>query len=292
MAAVRTAAQDVSPAHETHVVGDIGAAPPWDEVLPGVDAVIHLAALVHQMGEVTPSVDEYRRVNTRGTEQLGEACVRNGVRRIVFLSSIKVNGECTPLKPFAEEDIPAPLDAYGVSKLEAEQALMELASRRRIEAVVVRPPLVYGPGVRANFRRLMDVVFRVRPLIVPRLKGKRSMIALGNLSDVLTVCAEHPRAANQLFLVSDNEDVTVSDLMQRLALAMNRSIRTVPVSEGLLRFAARILGKEREMRRITDPLTVSPDKAMNRLDWFPPLNMNAGLAETVEWYLREGGGRT
>lgn len=273
---------------EARVIGDIGGDTLWQEVLPGVEVVIHLAALVHQMGKVVPSSDEYRRVNATATRQLAEACARHGVRRMVFLSSIKVNGECTPAKPFTEEDVPAPLDAYGISKLEAEQGLMAVGKSTGLETVVVRPPLVYGPRVRANFRRLLGVVAKAKPLVVPRLKSKRSMIALGNLADVLAVCAENPQAANQVFLVSDNEDVTVSELMQRLAQAMNRRILVLPASEGLLRLAAKVLGKEQEVRRLVDPLQVSPAKAIRRLKWSPPLDMNAGLAETVKWYLGQG----
>ena len=270
---------------ESRIIGDIGDNPPWHDVLPGVEVVIHLAALVHQMGNVVPSPEEYRLVNATATRKLAEACARHGVRRMVFLSSVKVNGECTPSNPFTEEDAPAPLDAYGVSKLEAEQGLMAVGKMTDLETVVVRPPLVYGPGVRANFRRLLGVVARVRPLIVPGLKSKRSMIALANLADVLAVCAENPQAANQIFLVSDNEDVTVSDLMQRLAHAMNRRILVLPASEGLLRLAAKVLGNSQEVRRLVDPLQVSPAKAIRRLKWSPPVDMNAGLAATVEWYL-------
>ena len=270
---------------EIRVIGDIGANPPWHEVLPGVEVVIHLAALVHQMGKVAPSLDAYRHVNVTGTTRLAEACVQYGVSRIVFLSSIKVNGECTPIKSFSEEDIPAPLDAYGVSKLEAEQVLTEMAKKGDIENVVIRPPLVYGPGVRANFRRLMAIVRKMNPLIVPGLSSKRSMIGLGNLVDVISACAVHPSAANQLFLVSDNDDVTVSDLMQRMAREMNRKALVVPVSSGFLRFTAKVLGREQEIRRIIDPLTVSPAKVMQRLGWVPPFDMNAGLAETVRSFL-------
>jgi len=276
---------------DTRIIGDVAGDPPWREVLPGVDVVIHLAALVHQMGKVTPSPDEYRRVNATGTRQLAEACARHGVRRMVFLSSVKVNGEGTPLEPFTEENAPAPLDAYGISKLEAEEGLGAVGKMTGLETVIVRPPLVYGPGVRANFRRLLAVVARVRPLIVPELRSKRSMVSLANLADMLAVCAENPRAANQVFLVSDNEDVTVSDLMQRLAHAMNRRILIIPASEGLLRFAAKVFGKEQEVRRLVDPLRVSPNKAMTRLNWSPPLDMNAGLAQTVEWYRGLSGSR-
>lgn len=281
--AVRDRDSNAGPSRQ--VIGDIGANPPWHELLPGVEVVIHLAALVHQMGKATPGLDAYRQVNVTGTTRLAEACVRHGVGRMVFLSSIKVNGECTPAKSFSEEDTPAPLDAYGVSKLEAEQVLAEMAKKGDLENVVIRPPLVYGPGVRANFRRLMSIVRKMNPLIVPGLSSKRSMIGLGNLVDVISACAVHPGAANQLFLVSDNEDVTVSDLMQRMAREMNRKALVVPVSNGFLGFAARMLGREQEIRRIIDPLTVSADKVMTRLGWVPPFDMNAGLAETVRSFL-------
>ena len=270
---------------EYRVIGDIGGNPSWDEVLAGVDVAIHLAALVHQMGEAPP-LAEYRRLNVGGTAQLANACVRHGVSRMVFLSSIKVNGECTPTGPFTEADEPAPLDAYGISKLEAEQALTAIANQGGMQTVVVRPPLVYGPGVRANFLRLLGVVRKLRPLVIPRLKSKRSMIALGNLVDILAVCSEHQAAANQLFLVSDNEDVTVTDLMQRMALAMKRKSMVVPLPVGWLRLAAKVIGKEQEIRRLTDPLTVNPEKAMKLLGWRPPLDLNAGLAQTVDWYRR------
>ena len=267
------------------VIGDIGANPPWDLVLPGVDVVVHLAALVHQMGE-PPSLEAYRRVNVEGTVQLANAAVRHGVRRIVFLSSIKVNGEITPGASYTERDAPLPGDAYGVSKQEAEAALTELGREGKIETVLVRPPLVYGPGVRANFLRLMATVQRMNPVIVPRFTGRRSMIALANLVDLLAVCTSHPKAANELFLTSDNEDITVSDLILRLARIMNRKALSVPVPQPLLRALAKALGKEPEIRRLMDPLTVSPEKAMRVLGWVPPVDVNAGLAFTVDWYRR------
>lgn len=270
---------------EARAIGDIAANPPWHDVLPGVEVVIHLAALVHQMGKGTPSAEEYKRVNATATRQLAEACARHGVRRMVLLSSVKVNGECMPGKPFTEDDAPEPVDAYGISKLEAELGLRAVGKMTGLETVVVRPPLVYGPGVRANFRRLLGVVAKVRPLIVPGLKGKRSMIGLANLADILAVCAEHPKAADQVFLVSDNEDVTVSELVQRMARAMNRRVLILPGCGGVLRLAARAVGKEQEVRRLVDPLRVSPEKAMRRLNWSPPMDMNTGLAETVKWYL-------
>ena len=288
VAALRAPISGTEPAlggAEVKIIGDIAADPPWHEILPGVEIVIHLAALVHQMGKVTPSPDAYRHVNTAATVQLADACVRHGVRRLIFLSSIKVNGEGTPKEPYAETDTPAPLDAYAISKLEAEQALNQPERGERIEIVVVRPPLIYGPGVRANFRRLMAMVSSMNPVLIPQLRGKRSMIFVGNLVDFLTVCCSHPSAGGQLFLVSDNEDVSVSDLMQRLAHTMKRRALRIPLPEGMLRLAARVLGKEQEMRRLMDPLTIRPAKAMKVLGWRPPFDLNTGLARTVEAWL-------
>ena len=286
VAALRAPISGTEPAlgvAEVKIIGDIAAHPRWDEALPGVDVVIHLAALVHQTEK--PPVEEYRRVNAAGTARLARAAAEFGVRRLVFLSSLSVNAGRPASSAFTEEDAPSPRDDYGISKLEAEQELQEIQRGGDLETVIVRPPLVYGPGVPANFLRLLRIVHRMNPLIVPRLQGKRSMIGLGNLVDVLTVCATHPRAANQLFLVSDNEDVTVSDLMQRMAREMKHRTWTVPGSESLLRLAAKLIGREDEVRRVIDPLTVSPAKAMRLLNWTPPFDLNAGLATAVQWFL-------
>jgi nucleoside-diphosphate-sugar epimerase len=264
-------------------IGDISSNPKWEDLLPGTDVVIHLAALVHQMG-TPPTLGAFRRINLDATEQLAKACVRSGVRRLVFLSSVKVNGESTPDGPFTENLPPAPLDPYGISKMEAELVLERLSQTGSLETVSVRPPLVYGPGVRANFRRLLGIVERMNPLVIPSLKSKRSLVGLGNLVDFLSVCAEHPQAVNQTFLVSDREDLTVSELMQRIASAMGRKSYLVPASEGTLRFVARLLGRGDEIRRILDPLTVSSQKSLDMLNWTPPFSVSSGLDLTAKWY--------
>ncbi|HEU5021292.1 MAG TPA: NAD-dependent epimerase/dehydratase family protein, partial [Bryobacteraceae bacterium] len=246
---------------------------------------IHLAALVHQMGEQKPSLDAYRRVNTVATERLAEACARHGVGRMVFLSSIKVNGEGGSERAYTEADAPGPRDAYGISKLEAEMALVRTGAAGKLETVVVRPPLIYGPGVRANFQRLLSVSYRMNPVPAPKFTGMRSMISLGNLTDFLSLCGSHPKAAGQLFLISDNEDVTVSELIRRIASLMGRRSVNLPVPEGALRFAARLAGREEEIRRLADPLRISPAKAMSMLGWSPALSLDGGLEEVVKWYL-------
>jgi UDP-glucose 4-epimerase len=270
---------------DVQTIGDIAENPRWAEILPGVDVAIHLAALVHQMGEQKPSLDAYRRVNTVATERLAEACVRHGVRRMVFLSSIKVNGEGGSDHAYTEADAPGPRDAYGVSKLEAELALAQAGAAGNLETVVVRPPLIYGPGVRANFQRLLSVSYRMNPVPAPKFTGMRSMISLRNLVDFLSLCSSHPNAAGQLFLISDNEDVNVSELIRRIASFMGRRSVNLPAPEAALRFVASLAGKQEEIRRLADPLRVSPAKAMGMLGWSPALTLNGGLEEVVKWYL-------
>jgi UDP-glucose 4-epimerase len=270
---------------DVRAIGDIAANPRWGEMLPGVDVAIHLAALVHQMGEQKPSIDAYRRVNAVATQRLADACIRHGVARLIFLSSIKVNGEGGSDRKYLETDEPAPQDAYGISKLEAEIALTQPPVAGNIETVIVRPPLIYGPGVRANFQRLLAVSYRMNPVPVPKFTGLRSMISLGNLVHFLSLCISHPKAAGQLFLISDNEDVTVSELIRRVACFMGRRTLHVPLPERMLRFAATAAGREQEMRRLADPLRISAAKAISALNWSPWLTLDAGLEEVVTWYL-------
>lgn len=273
---------------DVRVIGDITAEPRWPEILPGIDVAIHLAALVHQMGEQRPSPEAYNRVNAVATGRLAEACVRHGVARLLFLSSIKVNGEGGSERAYTETDTPAPQDAYGISKMEGEIALTQGRLGEDLETVIIRPPLIYGPGVRANFLRLLNVSYRLNPVPVPKFAGLRSMVSLANLVHFLALCASHPQAAGHLFLISDNEDVTVSELIWRIAHLMGRKTISVPLPERLLRFAASIAGREQEIRRLADPLRVSAAKAVSALDWTPPLTLDAGLEEVVRWYLSAG----
>ena len=188
---------------ETAIVGDIGPDTDWRDALAGIDTVIHLAARTHVMHQTGNPLEQYRRINVLGTTHLAHSAARAGVRRMVLLSSIKVNGESTGAAAFTEHDEPRPQDAYGITKWEAEQALREVAAANSLEAVVLRPPLVYGPGVKANFLRLMQAIDRGIPLPLAAIDNKRSLVYLGNLVEALTLCATHPAAAGETFLVSD-----------------------------------------------------------------------------------------
>jgi nucleoside-diphosphate-sugar epimerase len=271
---------------EFAVVGDLGANPNLEGAFENVAVVVHLAARVHMMNDVTAeALKEYRRVNVSGTRALACAAAAQGVRRMVFVSTVKVNGESTPRRPYIEEDPPAPQDPYGVSKWEAEEALRSVAAKTGLEIVIVRPPLVYGPGVRANFLRLMSLVARGIPLPLPDTKNRRSLIGVGNLADFLLHCVSHPEAVNQTFLVSDGEDVSTRELVARLSLALGRSARFLPVPVFAVRLAAQLTGKNAAIDRLFGSLAVNSDKARQRLGWKPPLTLDGGLAATARWYL-------
>lgn len=264
-------------------VGDLGRQTDWSAALSGVDTVIHCAARVHVMhdGAADP-LTLYRQVNLEGTLALARQAVAAGVKRFVFVSSIKVNGEATRVA-FSEATAPTPVDPYGVSKLEAEQALFALGNATGLEVVVVRPPLVYGPGVKANFQALISIVRRGIPLPLAGVtQNRRSLVALDNLVDLLITCAHHPLAANQVFLASDGEDLSTAALLQRLGQAMGTPARLFYVPEPLLRLGARLLGKGQAAQRLLDSLQVDSSKARTRLGWVPPITVDEGLRRVVE----------
>ena len=271
---------------EFAVIGDLGANPNLNGALENVAMVMHLAARVHIMSD--DPVDpwkEYRRVNVEGTEALARAAAEQGVRRMVFVSTAKVNGESTFGKPFTERDPPDPQDPYAISKWEAEEALWSVATKTGLEIVIVRPPLVYGPGVRANFLRLMRLVERGVPLPLPHTKNRRSLIGVENLADFLARCVSHPGAANETFLVSDGEDVSTRELIARLARALGRSARFLPVPELAVRLAAGLVGKKAAANRLFGSLAINSDTAREKLAWKPPVTLDSGLAATARWYL-------
>jgi nucleoside-diphosphate-sugar epimerase len=268
---------------EFAILGDLGANPNLNGALENVGVVVHLAARVHSMhDDAGDSWKEYRRVNVEGTEALARAAAAQGVRRMVFVSTAKVNGESTFGRPFTEGDPPDPQDPYAVSKWEAEEALRSVAAKTGLEIAIVRPPLVYG---RANFLRLMRLVQRGVPLPLPDTKNRRSLIGVENLADFLVLCVSHPGAANETFMVSDGEDVSTRELIARLARALGRSARFLPVPEFALSFLARLVGKEAAVNRLLGSLIVSSDKARQRLGWKPPVPLDRGLATTASWYL-------
>jgi len=266
-------------------VGDIGPDTHWAEALEGVGAVVHLAARVHVMHETAAApLAAFRAVNVAGTERLARVAAEKGVRRFVYASSIKVNGESTATTPFTEADTAAPVDPYAVSKYEAEQALRLTAKETGLEVVIVRPPLVYGPGVGGNFLRLLQLVERGVPLPLALVDNLRSMIYLGNFADALTVCTAHSAAAGQTFLVSDGEDVSTPDLFRALAAALGVPARLFPFPVTLLKLGGLILGKQGEIGRLTGSLQVDSSKIRNTLHWQPRHTLADGLAETARWY--------
>lgn len=256
------------------VVPSLDAATDWTAALQRIEVVIHAAARAHVMrDEALDPLAEYRRVNVAGTLNLARQAAAAGVRRFVFVSSIKVNGESTqPGRPFTADDIPAPEDAYGISKAEAEAGLWEIARAAGMELVIVRPVLVYGPGVKGNLASMMRWVHRGLPLPLGAVTGnRRSLVALDNLVDLLAVCAVHPKAANQVFLASDGEDVSTAGLLQLMAMAAQRPARLLPVPMALLQWGARLLGKQAVAQRLLGSLQVDIQKNRDLLGWQPPV---------------------
>jgi len=264
-------------------VGNIGPDTDWSQVLQGVTSVIHCAARVHVMRETrADALAAFRSVNTEGTRRLAEQAAKAGVKRLVFVSSVKVHGEATkPGVPFRAVDAPAPQDAYGQSKWEAEQALWSVCNATGLEGVVVRPPLVYGPGVGANMARLMKLVASGLPLPLRSIRNRRSLVALDNLTDLLVRCIDHPAAADQTFLVSDDEDLSTPDLIRQMAQAMGRHARLVPVPVILLRLGGSLTGQRAAVDRLVDSLQVDVTLTREALNWTPPLSALEGMQEMV-----------
>lgn len=268
-------------------LGDLTEGQVAPELLQGVDVLVHMAARVHVMHEqASDPLAAFRRINAYATIRLAEAAAAAGVKRFVFVSSIKVNGEETlPGQRFAAEDEPLPVDPYGISKFEAEQGLHQVCERTGMEWVVVRPPLVYGPGVKANFQRLMQVLKKGLPLPVGALHNPRSLVALDNLVDLLVTCLDHPQAANQAFMVSDGDDLSVRVLAERLACLLGSRSWLLPVPAGWLRGGLELIGRAGVAQRLCGELRVDMDKTCSLLGWKPPLTVDEGLARTVAHYL-------
>ena len=270
---------------EDIVVGDLVDVADWSTAMRGVDAVVHLAARVHVMREtVADPVAEFRRVNVEATRRLAEAAAHAGVRRFVFVSSVKVHGERSPGRPFTEADVPAPEDPYGVSKLEAEQMLAGVAAGTGLEVVVLRPPLVYGPGVGGNLRTLLRAVVRGLPLPLGAVRNRRSLVFVGNLADAIVRCVESPAAAGRTFLVDDGEPRSTAQLVGDLARAAGRAPRLVAVPTIVLRAVARGLGQGAAADRLVDDLEIDSSALRQALAWHPPHAYADGIAATVRWF--------
>lgn len=261
------------------VTGDLTAHTDWSSALEDVSVVLHCAARVHVMADKSSSpIDEYRKTNVEGTLNLARQAGATGVRRFVFISSIKVNGEGTKTgDSFSADNSPAPLDPYGVSKMEAEQGLREIAAKTGMEVVIIRPPLVYGPGVKANFQAMMRWLSRGVPLPLGAINNKRSLVALDNLVDLIVTCIDHPAAANQTFLVSDGEDLSTTQLLRRMGQAMGKPARLIPVPPALLKAGAALVGKPELAQRLCGSLQVDIAKTRELLGWSPPISVDEGL---------------
>lgn len=270
---------------QTVTVASMDGQTDWAQALHGCDSVIHAAARVHVMNESsTDPLSEFRRVNVEGTLNLARQAAAAGVRRFVFVSSVKVNGEGTEAgRPYTASDAPAPKDAYGVSKAEAEAGLRLIGKETGLEITAVRPPLVYGPGVKANFASLMRAVRCGLPLPLGAVTGnRRSLVALDNLVDLLITCVDHPAAAGQTFLVSDGEDLSTAALVRRMGEAMGHPARLLAVPTPVLNLGAALLGKRSVAQRLLGNLQVDITHARQTLDWTPPINVNEGLRRAVE----------
>ena len=263
--------------------GAIDAATDWSGALAGVDVVMHLAARVHVMNEnAADPLAAFRAVNVDATVNLARQAARSGVRRFIFLSSVKVNGEETaPGLPFRASDAPHPEDAYGRSKLEAEEALLAIAAETGMDVVIIRPPLVYGPGVKANFASLMKWASRPFPWPFGGVRNRRSLVFVGNLVDFLLLCAHHPAAGNRVFLISDGADLSVGELIAKLSSANGRRALMLPVPPVLLEGLAALLGRRGAARRLLGSLQVDIGETKALTGWSPPYSVEEGLAATV-----------
>lgn len=273
----------------TFVSGEIGPATSWQNGLTGVDVVVHCAARVHVMDDnAADPLEAFRHVNVEGTLNLARQAAAAGVRRFIFISSVKVNGEATqPGKPFTANDVPAPVDPYGISKREAEQGLLELGQDSSMEIVIIRPVLVYGPGVKANFLSMIQWLYKGIPLPLGATSNRRSLVALDNLVDLIVTCIDHPGAAGQIFLVSDGEDLSTTQLLQRMAQALGKQARLLPVPSWILVVSATVLGKRAIAQRLCGSLQVDISKTCSVLGWTPPLSVDDALRVTAQYFLEK-----
>ena len=268
--------------------GDLSPLQVWDNLLLGVDVVIHTAARVHSMHERSSSDMGFRRTNVEGTLNLARQAANLGVKRFIFLSSVKVNGELSnDGEPFLAENTPKPEDAYGVSKMEAELGLYQISNETDMEVVCIRPPLIYGPGVKGNFMVLLRWLQSGIPLPLGAVHNRRSLVAIDNLVDLIVTCIDHHAAADQTFLVSDDKDLSTTELLRLMGSALDRPTRLIPLPSKLLQLGAKLFGKEEITQRLLGNLQVDISKTKGLLSWSPPLTVEEGLKKTADWYHKQ-----
>lgn len=276
-----------NPLHHHIVIGDMDGGTDWLPALAGVEVVIHTAARVHVLHEsVTDPLSEFRHVNIDATVRLAEQAAESGVQRFIFISTIGVLGNYSTT-PMDEHRTPNPPNAYSASKREAEVRLMQVADRTALQAVIVRPPLVYGPGVKANFLRLMQAVDKGMLLPFGRVRNKRDFISIENLCQLVMLCLDHPAAANQIFVVADGEPISTPALIRKLARLMEKPARLLPVPRWLLWQGAKFMRKERLYHSICSSLRIDTSHARTLLGWQPAQSFDEGLRQTVEWYKQQ-----
>ncbi len=283
-AALRREASQTVRVTERCVVGEVNAHTDWGAALEGVDHVIHLAARVHALHDEAGNSPLYTETNSDGTRKLAEAAARAGVRRFLYVSSIKVNGDATLGSPYSASDEPHPMDAYGTSKWLGERYLAQIAAQASMEVSIVRPPLVYGPGVRANFLRLMSWVAGGWPLPLGAVRNRRSLVSVWNLVDLLLNLLTNPAAPGRTWLVSDGEDLSTAELVRRIAVAMNRRVLLLPVPVGAMHVLASLVGRKDEFARLCGSLVVDSAPTRRELGWTPPVGIDEALSRTVAWY--------
>jgi len=282
---VAVRAQSRNAANNKYIsIGDITAHTDWSDVLGRVTNIVHLAARVHITNETSnEAIAAYRAINTDGTLNLARQAAALGVKRFIYASTIKVNGEGQNT-PYLESDLPDPQDAYAVSKCEAERGLWAISEETGMEVVILRIPLVYGPGVGANFFQLLKIIDQGWPLPLSGINNKRSLLYVGNLINAILCVLQHPKAANQLFLLSDGQDASTTQLVTSLAQALGKQTRMFPVSERLLRSVAGVVGKSSVVDRLFGSLHLDSTKIHRELGWSPPFTLQDGLQATAKWY--------
>jgi nucleoside-diphosphate-sugar epimerase len=272
------------PARDCHFFsGELSANTDYRAALSGVDVVIHCAARAHVMNETATNAAElYKDINTHATLALAEQAAASGVKRFIFISTIKVNGEATATgQMFRANDARQPLDHYGESKAKAEIGLLDITQRTGLEVVIIRPPLVYGPGVKANFAAMLKLAKKNLPLPLGAIHNKRSLVAVDNLVDLVLCCVDHPNAANQVFLVSDDQDVSTSELLEMMTRAFGKNPRLLPLPTNWLRVLASVAGKQAVIDRLCGNLQVDIDYTKQTLGWQPPLSLLQGIEQCV-----------
>jgi nucleoside-diphosphate-sugar epimerase len=272
------------PTAEKIVVGDISSETAWGDALENIDCVVHIAARAHVLQAAGRTPESYIETNARGTRCLAKAAAEHRIRKFIYLSSVKVNGEWTEGRAYAASDEPHPQDAYAVSKWLGERYLMEFAAKVPMHAIVIRSPLVYGPGVQANFLRLLRWVDSGWPIPLGSVRNARSLVSVWNLCDLLATLARNAAATGGTWMVSDGEDLSTPELLRRIARALGRRPRLLPVPVAVLRRCASLLGRQAELSRLCGSLTVDLTPTRNELGWSPPVSVDEGLSRTVDWY--------